>query len=84
MYLARSFPLIKPTSLALLSIQNRPDGKKHFELRCRYFTHGGKCFGEVITTTMIPEFFYGVMKITSLGVYQMKGLLGVEHSRLVT
>jgi hypothetical protein len=47
------------------------NGKKYFELSCRYLTHDGKCFREAITTTMIAE-FYGVMKITSLGVYPLK------------
>jgi hypothetical protein len=47
------------------------NGKKHFELSCRYLTHDGKCFGEATTTTMIAE-FHGVMKITSLGVYPLE------------
>jgi hypothetical protein len=47
------------------------NGKKYFELSCRYLTHDGKCFGEATTTTIIAE-FHGVMKITSLGVYPLE------------
>lgn len=47
------------------------NGKKYFELSCRYLTHDGKYFGKAIIITIITE-FYGVMKITLLRVYPLK------------
>jgi hypothetical protein len=46
-------------------------GKTYFELTYRYFIYDGKCFKEAITTTRITK-FYGVIKITLLGVYPLK------------
>jgi hypothetical protein len=45
--------------------------KKHFKLSYHYLTHDGKCFEEVIITTIVME-FHGVIKITSLEVYPFK------------
>jgi hypothetical protein len=47
------------------------DGKKYFELSCRYLTYDGKCFGEAAATIKILEFL-GVKKITLLGVYPLE------------
>jgi len=47
------------------------DNRKWFEMNCRYLTHDGKSFGEATAATRISE-FYGVIKITSLGVYPLK------------
>ena len=47
------------------------NGKKHFELSCRYLTYDGKCFGKATTTTRITE-FHGVVKIILLGVYPLE------------
>jgi hypothetical protein len=47
------------------------NGKTYFKLTYRYFTYDGKCFKEAIIITRITE-FYGVIKITLLGVYSLK------------
>lgn len=71
----------KPRCLMLDSGQMKIyDGKKYFELSCRYLTHDGKCFGEAAATTKISEFL-GVMKITSLGVYPLE--YHAERKRIV-
>jgi hypothetical protein len=47
------------------------NSKKYFELSYRYLTHDDKCFREATIIIMITE-FYGVIKITLLGVYSLK------------